>query len=272
MNALNVSLMAIGLAVSAAARGAVVIAVPNQETQIAVNAELGSILQLPSPVKTITPSQYFSIQDVGAATEGGSKTDVRAFQVKPVLGAQSESVTFVLASGRALALRLMVTPGGEKFYDIQVDALTRRHGSKFLGAEMAMMRSMLVDEVGGFARELTDEKVDTEFPDLVFRLSRVYAATDLVGYVFKVKNTGRDALDLNLSALALGRPSRAALAQSDKLHLEACPLLGAPTDACQTAVRLVIRGPKPVRPVLGALGSGAPPFAKAGSPSTGEHK
>lgn len=253
------------------ASAAVVVAVLNQETVIAVNAELGSLLQLPAAVKTVTPSQYFSIQDVGATGEGGAKTDVRAFQIRPVAGAHSEVVTFVLASGRALALRLIATPGGEKFYDVQLDALVRRRGSKFLSSEMAVMRAMLLDEGGGFARELTDEAVATDFSDLAFTLSRVYAASDLVGYVFKVKNKASLPVDLNLSALTFGRPNHAALAQSDKLHLEPCPLLTEPTEACQTALRLVIRGPKQPRLVLGTLGSDAPPFAKAGSPSAGGH-
>jgi len=273
MKPLSLFLSLIGLVAPGAARASVVVAVQNQETPVAVNAELGSILQLPSPVRTITPSQHFSIQDVGSAMSEGGKADVRTFHIKPVARATSEAVTFVLASGRALALRFIPTPNGDKFYDVQLDSSARRgRDAKFLSSEMAMMRAMLLDDAAGFARESLDEKVQTDFPELEFSVLRVYAASDLTGYVFRVLNKGSAALDLNMSALAFSRPNRAALSQADKQHLEPCPLIGSAVPACQTAIRLVVRGPKPAQPMLGTLGHSTPPFAKSGASIGGGDK
>ncbi len=261
----TLSLILIAIFAASTGHAAVVVAVQNQETVVPVNAELGSILQLPSPVKTVTPSQYFSIQNVGGGESSG-QMDVRTFHIKPVPGAMSEGVTFVLANGKALALRLMPTPSGEKFYDLQLDPLSRKgRDTKFLSAEMTMMRAMLTDELGGFAREVVDLKVATEFPDLEFKLARIYGASDLTGYVFKVRNTGSEALDLNLSSLVFGRPNRAVLAQADRARLEPCPALGTDPDGCQAAVRMVVRGAKTAQPALGALPNAVPPFAKASS-------
>lgn len=260
--------------VTTSAQAASVIAVQNQDTQVVVNLDLGSILQLPAPVRTVTPSQYFQIQDIGAAPSDSpalaEKGDVRTFLVRPIAGAQPESVTFVLASGRALALRLIPSVVGEKFYDIQLDAAARHtRDGKFLGSEMGMMRAMLVDEGGGFAREIMDEKIDTEFPDLEFRLARIYATGGLTGYVFRVSNRTMRPLELNLSSLAFSRPNRAVVVQADRVHLEACPLIASATPACQTAIRLVVRGPKAPQPLLGQLGSTVPPFARPGSSPVG---
>ena len=122
------------------AYGALLVAVPNQETATPINGELGSILQLPTPVKTVTPSRYFKIRDV-AQTPGGSHSDVRTFHVTAIAGAKPEPVTFVLGSGKALALKLIPTPGADKFFNIEFDASVKKgRETKFLSSEMLMMR------------------------------------------------------------------------------------------------------------------------------------
>ena len=252
------------------ARGAILVAIANQDTPVTVNAVLGTILQLPGAVRTVTPSQYFLVQDIGGGSrEAGVKADIKTFHVKPVPGARTENVTFVLASGQALSLKFIPTAGGEKFYDVQIDAARKLKGGKFLGPEMTMMRAMLIDEPGGFSRHILVAKVKTEFQDLEFSLARIYGATDLTGYVFKVTNQSREPLDLNLSALGFGRPSRLILAQSDQPRLEPCPFIGT-SPACQTIVRLVAGGPKPAQPVVGQNPSSQAPFLKRAQSERGD--
>lgn len=260
--------MAISVMASTAAQAASVIAIANQETPLPINAELGSIVQLPSAVKTVTPSQSFAIQDIGAGVaESGVKADVRTFLVKPIPGATSEAVTFVLANGRALALRFVPASGAEKFYDISHESSARRgRKGQFLEAEMAMMRAMLVDEGGGFAREIVDPsaenaKVSTDVAGLRFELARVYASSELTGYVLRVENRGASAVDLDPSTLAFARPNRAVLSQLDRTRLEPCPTLSAPS-GCRTVLRMIVRGPKPATPLITTLGGATPPFAK----------
>ena len=252
------------------AHGAILVAVTNQDTPVTINAVLGTILQLPGAVRTITPSQYFLVQDIGGGSrEAGVKADIKTFHVKPIPGARAENVTFVLASGQALSLKFIPTAGGEKFYDVQIDSARKLKSGKFLSAEMTMMRAMLVDEPGGFGRQIVTEKVKTEFGDLEFSLARIYGATDLTGYVFKVTNQSREPLDLNLSALGFGRPNRLVLSQSDRAQLEPCPSIGI-SPACQTIVRLVIRGPKPAQLLVGENPGATAPFLKRGAALGGD--
>ena len=70
---------------TSSASAASVVAVQNQEVLVPVNAELGSVLQFSSAVKTVTPAKSFAVSDLaGEATSTGQKTDVRTFQVKPI--------------------------------------------------------------------------------------------------------------------------------------------------------------------------------------------
>lgn len=247
------------------ANAANLVAVEGQETFVAINSELGSIVELPAPVKTVTPSKFFVLQDLASGT-GGAKADVRTFLIKPVAQAAAELLTFVLANGRAISLKLLPATAADKYHSITLDARRPVHGAKFLSAEMAMMRAMLVDEGGGFAREVLQEgdqrtKVQVEFDGLEFSLARIYAAADLTGYVFIVKNRSAQALHLNLSSLAFARPNRAVLAQLDQAELSSCPIL-ASSSACQTALRLVVKGPKLPEPVLTTIAPSAAPFAQ----------
>ena len=246
------------------ASGATLVAVENQETVVAVNSDVGTIIDLPSAVKTVTPAKFFLLQDI--AGQAGAKADVRTFLIKPTAHGATEVVTFVLANGQALALKLVPVQSGEKYYSLVFEPKRRGQTHKFLAAEMAMMRAMLLDEGGGFAREAfgphdKSGRVDVEFDGLEFRLLRLYAAADQTGYVFLVTNRGPESKKLNLSSLAFARPNRALLAQVDKTELAVCPTLST-AEECQTALRMVIKGPKPPEPLLTSFGPSAPPFAE----------
>ena len=243
------------------------VAVQNQETTTPINGELGSILQLPDPVKTVTPSRYFKIRDISGGLEGG-RTDVRTFHVVPVAGAKPEPVTFVLASGKALALKLIPTPGADKFLDIELDATSKKsREGKFLAPEMQMMRAMILGETAGFSTESTDQKIDAPFESLDLTLTRVYMGEGLTGYVFKLQNKTGQPLTLHLSSLGFGEPNRAILSQADRHELAPCPLLSKGAD-CETTLRLVVRGPRDSAPVLLQKGGGIPPFVKKADASS----
>lgn len=241
----------------------VIVVLQNQENQVPINLELGTIIQLPGAVKTVTPSRYFAIKEVGEA-----KTDVRTFHVKPVGGARPEAVTFVLASGKAFAFKFLPTRDSDKFFDIEPAAKKTKDG-RFLVSEMLMMRAMLVDEAQGFQRELVESSVETPFEGLGFTLLRIYGAENLTGYVFDVRNTGPEAVQLNLASLGFAAPNRAVLSHADRLVLKPCPFLKK-DPSCRTVLRLVVRGPKIAEPLLSPMGT--PPFAKPSAVLGGSHE
>jgi hypothetical protein len=250
--------VAVVLGVVSSASAASVVAVQNQEVVVPVNGELGSVLQFSSAVKTVTPAKSFAVSDLG--TEGnstGQKTDVRTFQVKPVEAGANESVTFVLAGGRSVSLRLVATPNAEKFYDVSLAVKRTKLGTKFLASELEMMRSMIADESGGFAREVLDTKVNAEVGKLDVRLVRVYSAPELTGYVFSVANAGGKSMNVDLSTFAVGEPNRAVLASVNRPRLESCPLLGT-NPKCTATLHFVVRGVREVAPVLTLTGKPAP--------------
>lgn len=256
---------------AAFAQAATMVAFEHQETVVVINSEVGSLIDLPAPVKTVTPAKFFVLQEAAAAATGATaatpSSDVRTFLVKPVPQAEAEVVTFVLASGQALALKFMPAATADKYYAIVFDVKRRSPLSKFLGPELAMLRAMLLDEAGGFAREVIADndpraELKVDFAPLEFRLARIYATADQTGYVFVVRNRGGQVSRLQLSSLAFAKPNRAVLAQVDKTELTPCPLLGVGPD-CQTALRLIVRGPKAAQPLLMNIGPSQPPFVQS---------
>jgi hypothetical protein len=130
-------------------------------------------------------------------------------------------------------------------------------GTKFLASELEMMRSMIADESGGFAREVLDTKVNAEVGKLDVKLVRVYSAPELTGYVFSVANGGGSTLNVDLSTFAVGEPNRAVLASVSRVKLESCPLLGT-NPKCTATLHFVVRGVREAAPVLTLAGKPAP--------------
>ena len=111
------------LTATQSAHAAVVSAIPNQEIAVPVNTEMGAVVQFALPVKTVTPSKLFSISDFSSGVSPtGQKMDVRSFMVKPAIANANESVTFVLAEGKTAVLRFIATAGGEKFFEVHINA------------------------------------------------------------------------------------------------------------------------------------------------------
>lgn len=231
----------------------------NQDAIVSINEELGSIVQLPSAVGTVTSSKYFYITDMGSNINpaSGAKTDVRTFQIKPILGAKSENVTFVLSNGKNISFKFIPAKEGDKFYDIHFEQ-TKKNPKSFFSQEMFMMKSMILDESGGYVRNVTNENITTQFENFDFKLVRIYASNDATGYVFEVTNNGHEKQKINLSKISFGFPNRAIMAHVDREELETCPLLSVTPD-CFTRLRIIARGNQN-QPI--SILSTPPPFVK----------
>lgn len=218
------------------------VALQNQEVSAPVNEELGSIFQLPSAVNTVTPSKYFQISDVGSSTDPstGLKTDVRTFQIKAVRGAKSEIVTFVLAGGKNISIKFIPAADADKFYDVHFES-PRKQSKSFFNQELQMMQSMILDEGGGYAREIFEKKIETKFDDFSFVMTRVYASNDFTGYVFEIKNKSKEPKKINLSHFSFGYPNKAVLAHVVDDEITSCPFFGSDKD-CATRLQVVVRG------------------------------
>lgn len=218
------------------------VALQNQEVSAPVNEELGSIFQMPSAVNTVTPSKYFQITDVGSGVDPttGMKTDVRTFQIKPIRGAKSESITFVLSGGKNISIKFTPAIDADKFYDVHFES-PRKKTKSFFNQELQMMQSMILDEGGGYARELLEKKVNTKFDDFDFVMTRIYASNDYTGYVFEVKNKSKEVKKLNLSNFSFGYPNKAVLAHVSEDEIISCPFFGSDKN-CSTKLHVVLRG------------------------------
>lgn len=101
---------------------------PYEPVSIAIDKTTGSLIQLPGSVKTITPSTQFEITDVASEVDevSGMKSNVRLLQVRPLPGAKSETVTFVLGNGKSIKSVLMVAEGAQKHYELVYPPETKK--------------------------------------------------------------------------------------------------------------------------------------------------
>jgi hypothetical protein len=249
---------------SQSALAAVLPVVPHQETVVAVNSEVGTVLQFSSPVKTVTAAKMFGISEFSTGVNpAGQKADVRSFVVRPAVNTANESVTFVLAIGKPVVLRFVASSAADKFVDVQVNAPSKAAKGGFLSKEIALMRSMLLDEAGNYSREVRRTQVESAIPRTQAQLVRVYRADALTGYVFNIENHGKKDLVLEPSMLAIGSGVVPVLSHLSKSKISPCPIMN--TDAsCTATVRFVVRGPADASPTLGVH-----PFVKSDALITG---
>lgn len=241
------------------------VAIQNQESVLSINEELGSVVQLPSAVSTVTSSKYFYINDIGSVVDptNGMKVDVRTFQIKPVDNARKESVTFVLADGKNISFKFIPTKNADKFYDVRLEPIKSR-SKLFMSQEMDMLKHMILDDAGDYARRLLAVQVKSDFKKLKFKLIRMYQSSEFTGYVFQIENLASKTQTIDLSGLAFGVPNKAVLSHVDQDLLAACPLMSVTTD-CVTRLHLVIRGtPNSTDDFKSSLSSihSVPPFVK----------
>jgi hypothetical protein len=232
---------------------AVVIVPSDSEVTIPIDTKTGSLLQLPSSVKTITPSKNFEIVDVASDIDAatGTKVDVRLFQVRPLPGARSENVTFVLGNGRTVKTQFLPSETAEKHYDLVFPTDTKKiKDTKFLQSEIALMKAMIRDEGGDFARQVKDSSVSISgLDDVGVKLVRFFAGNGLTGYTLSLSNKSSMPLTVDVSQMTL-KPSRessnspatenAILLHAEKENLEPCGIIS--STECKTRVFVVSRG------------------------------
>lgn len=218
-----------------------IVAVSGEKTPVPINPSLGTLIQFPKPVKTVTPSRFYHISDVGA--DPLQKVDVKTFQVKPRGAWQMEEVVFILADSTPITLQFLTQAEASKYYSIVLETSLKESGkSRFLGNELAMMRAMLKDEPGGFSRNVVDKVLETEFKDISLTLKRIYSSPQFTGYVLIIKNKLSENKRLNPESFIFDSPSRAVLAQLDKEELSPCPTFGVKPE-CEAVLRIVVNGP-----------------------------
>jgi hypothetical protein len=233
------------------AQAGVVIVPPGEDVKIPIASKTGSLVQLPSSVKAVTPSQFFEIVDVASEVDSatGAKVDVKLFQVRQLPGAQPEIVSFVLGDGRTIKVQLIASENADKHYDLvfPTDARKLRH-PKFLQAEISLMYAMVRDEGGLFARQTVDSSVSlTGLDKSSATLKRIFAGNGLTGYVFELRNKSSSVMQVDVSRIgfgtALSNGSRVALVHADKDRLEHCGLFASPE--CKTLLFVVARSEFP---------------------------
>ena len=223
-----------------------VIIVPSQdEIKIPIDKQSGSLLQLPGSVRTITPSSYFEIVDVGSDLDksSGVKVDVRLFQVRPLAGARAEQVTFILGNGRAIKTQLIPADGADKHYDLLLaDSSKKRKDPRFLNAEIALMGALLRDESGDYAREVKDTSVSLNgMVGFEAKIIRSFAGNGLSGYTFRIRNKSSAPVAVDASMFQLGSAQNSAvLTHAEKEKLEPCGLLAKPE--CEMRLFIITRG------------------------------
>lgn len=220
----------------------------------------GTLVQLPQFVEVVAPTPL-EVTPTGAPERGVKHLQVRSRGPLTT----PETVTFVLADGRAVALRFVPGKASDGFVDVRFPSPppARDLRSAWLAPEREVLAAMLRDDTST-GRTVNEEVEYAEYPELTFRLLRVHQGTEgVVGYTFELVNQLEVPLTLHPEVLSVGWPNRAALVQTD--HDELVPCSKAPAWApgrpsCRTALRLVVRDEG-----RGALG-GRPPAVRGDQP------
>ena len=254
-------ILAASMTISALAHGNTIVAIANDKTPVPINSGLGTIIQFPRAVKTVTPSRHYVITDVGA--DPLQKVDIKTFQVKAKGPVPMEEVVFILADSTPITLQFLPQSDAAKYYNITLDTSAKdATKSKFLTNELSMMRAMLKDEPGGFDRKVVDKEINASLKDLSLKLKRIYSSPQFTGYVFLLKNSSSQQQKVSPSLFNFDTPNRALLAQLDKEELSPCPVLSSSPE-CQMALRIIVKGPVTDSFGLGQLPDKAPPFVNA---------
>ena len=237
-----------------------ILIIPSQDTlSIPIEKVTGSLVQLPSAVKTITATKSFEISDVASDMHAGTgaKVDVRLFVVKALPGAKSERVTFVLGTGKAVSVRFIAADDADNHYDLVFAGEPKKR------TEVDLMKALIRDEAGDAARQVTDERVKlTGLDGIRATLTRIFASQGLVGYAFELRNKSSTPVTIDIPALSLGAPGRAVLIHVDKQTLESCGFVSTP--GCKTRLLIVARGDVQESRALSVRTSGEMPFVLVG--------
>ena len=141
-----------------------------------------------------------------------------------------------------MKVRLVPADEADSHYDLVLPSESKkRKDPRFLQNEMALMKAMIRDEAGEFARQVTRESVAlVGVEGMKATLVRIYASAGVVGYAFEIKNRSGESVTLAPQALSVGAHGRAVLSYADRESLESCRLSSKP--ACTARVLVVARG------------------------------
>ena len=225
---------------------------------VPVNTGVGTVLEFPSPVQITVPSKNFSIKKVITEVDKKSRqaVNIRFFTIKPTIARAVDAVTFVFPNMRSVSMRFISQPGADKHHLFRFPNRRTKFswdGNIFLENEIDMMIAMLRDEsMKGFDKKSVAKKlIIGGYSDIEMILVRRFQGKGLLGYVFKIINTGDHAITINPAALNFDSPNRAALFQIDHHRLEPCGVDNSSdprSNSCMAALRIVVRGNHYVMP------------------------
>jgi len=248
------------------------IAMPGETLALTINSTVGTILQLPVAVKTITPSRHYVISQLGAAPDQttGAPSNVKTVQIRAAPGAGHEDITIVLASGKPLRLQLKPSADADKYQEIALPSEgPKTRDPRFLASELGFLRNMILDQGAGIARQVVDKEIEIPGVEgIKGRLVRVYASQGLTGYAIILANHSEDTVILNPASLWIGKPNRAAASQADKYVLPSCE--NSDVASCSTVFRMVVRGNASQTPDLVQRSSSKFPFIKTHAEKNGD--
>lgn len=219
---------------------------------VPINSQVGTVLEFPASIQLTVPSKKFSVKQI--ATQMDQKTkqavNIRFLSIKPLSGAAIDTINVVFPNMRSVKIRLMTTAGADKhhlFIFPNKRGKTSWSGDTFLEDEIKMMVSMMRDEGNrGFEKNVVERPIRISgYDDIELILVRQFQGKGLLGYVFKLVNSGKEAITINPAALNFDSPNRAALFQIDHTRLEPCSVNNSSNPrepSCAAAVRLVVRG------------------------------
>lgn len=244
------------LAFSSNAFAAVSYIQDNSPVLIQVDPSAGATIELPYPVKMIpVMPKYFEISPQKYSQTDNSNQiknqadDVTVFSIAP--GAKKQdSVIFLLSNGKSIRVNLIPSTSNvsDSFYQLKYIENTNNNFSSnskfFLSDEKNLMIAMLKDD-SKYGRKIVSQNIlIQDYPELDFKLLRIYDASKVQGYVIKVENKSDKALQLNPTVLKIGNPNSIVMIQNDHDTMDSCTKNSDPNPTgtgCFSILRLVVR-------------------------------
>lgn len=231
---------------------------------IQVDPSSGATVELPYPVKMIpVMPKYFEINPQKYTQANNSNQvknqadDVTVFTIAPGPRKQ-DSAIFLLSNGKSIKIKLIpsTTNVADSFYQLKfLENSNNSYSSNskfFLSDEKNLMVAMLKDD-SKYGRKIVSEKIEIRnYPELDFKLLRIYDASKVQGYVIKVKNKSNKVLQLNPTVLKIGNHNSIVMIQNDHDTIDSCAKNSDPNPTgtgCFTILRLVVRNQSSVNAI-----------------------
>jgi len=243
---------------SSGAYGADIIMHKGTTVTVTVNSAVGTVLEFPAVVQLTVPTKKFKVNKIATTIDKKTRQaiNIRFFSVKPTVAGAVDTMTFIFPNKRSVKVRLIAKRGADKHHRFLFPH--RKQGvpwanDSFLDKEISLVVAMLKDEAGnGFDRQKIYQNLRIEGAngiDLI--LVRRFQGRGLLGYTFKLINTGKEAIVVNPAALNFDFPNKAVLFHIDHFRLEPCSENNSSdpkSNSCMAAVRVVVRGDSYVLP------------------------